>query len=145
MRALAIACLLAAGCSDGSDPVRSFDFGPFEIAPAQEISDQCVQISLHNSDPIYVNSVELTTGPGFHHSNWLFVPEHIFAGEDGTFVCDDRGYSEAVAAVFGGVLFAQSTQAPHEIQQFPEGVGSSCPIRTKIVARSTSSIPPTRP
>ena len=135
MRSLAIVCLLAAGCGSDSDAVKSFDFGTYDIAPNEEISDKCVQITLHNDEPIYVNSVELTTGPGFHHSNWLFVPEHVFAGEDGTFVCDDRGYSEAVAAVFGGVLFAQSTQAPHEIQQFPEGVAVKLPPRTKIVAQ----------
>jgi hypothetical protein len=132
---LAIAIVIAGCGGDETDAVKSYDFGPYEVAATEEISDKCVQITLHNTEPVYVNSVELTTGPGFHHSNWLFVPEHVFAGEDGTFVCDDRGYSEAVAAVFGGVLFAQSTQAPHEIQQFPEGVAVKLPTKTKIVAQ----------
>ena len=141
-RAIAIAgvcCGLAAGCfEDRLDPtaVRTFEFGPYTIAPGEEVIEDCVQITLGNSDgPVYVNSVELTTGPGFHHSNWLFVPEHIFPGEDGTFNCDSRGYNEAVAAVFGGVIFAQSTQAPHEVQAFPPGVAVKLPQNTKLVAQ----------
>jgi hypothetical protein len=84
---------------------------------------------------LFVNTVELTTGPGFHHSNWLFVPEHIFEGPDGTFDCDERGYSEAVAAAFGGVLFAQSTQLPHEVQAFAPGTAVRLPARTKLVTQ----------
>lgn len=77
----------------------------------------------------------LTTGAGFHHSNWLFVPEDVFPGPDGTFDCNERGYSEAIAAVFGGVLFAQSTQSPHEIQAFAPDVAVRLPARQKIVAQ----------
>ena len=39
------------------------------------------------------------------------------------------------AAIFGGVLFAQSTQAPHEIQRFPEGVVLKIPAHSKIVSQ----------
>jgi hypothetical protein len=123
----------AAACSDG--PPNSYDFGPFTVASGDEMMSDCVQISLHNDAPVYVNSVELTTGPGFHHSNWLYVPEHVFAGPDGTFKCRDRGYSEAVAAVFGGVLFAQSTQVAHEVQAFPPGVAVKLPAKTKLVGQ----------
>lgn len=139
---LGVICAVAVACSSSSEPtppidapVRSFDFGPFTVQAGEEVEDDCVQITLGNTEPVYVNQVELTTGPGFHHSNWLYVPEHIFAGEDGVFRCDDRDYNEAIAAVFGGVLFAQSTQAPHEIQQFPPGVAVKLPPRTKIVAQ----------
>jgi hypothetical protein len=134
---LALPALLAlsqvAACSDG--PPNSYDFGPFTVASGDEVMSDCVQISLHNDAPVYVNSVELTTGPGFHHSNWLYVPEHVFAGPDGTFKCRDRGYSEAVAAVFGGVLFAQSTQVPHEVQAFPPGVAVKLPPKTKLIGQ----------
>jgi len=82
-----------------------------------------------------VNQVELTTGPGFHHSNWFFVPENVFGGPDGTWKCDDRNYSEPAAAIFGGVLFAQSTQAPNETQAFPAGVALKIPPRHKIIAQ----------
>ena len=119
------------------DPLmpRSFDFGPFDVAPGEEINGDCVQLTLHNDDYLYINAVELTTGPGFHHSNWMFVPEHVFAGDDGTFTCTDRDFSEPVAAIFGGVLFAQSTQAPHELQQFPAGVVIKIPPHSKIVSQ----------
>jgi len=120
-------------CSD--DRPGSYDFGPYQIAANDEIESECVQISLHNTEPIYVNAVELTTGPGFHHSNWTYVPEHVFAGPDGKFDCYERGYSEAISAVFGGVLFAQSTQTPHEVQAFPPGTAVKLPPKTKLIAQ----------
>lgn len=132
--ALPLLALSLAACGDDG-PVRSYDFGPYTVRGGEEIVSDCVQISLRNTEPLYVNAVELTTGPGFHHSNWLYVPEHVLAGEDGTFNCDERGYSEPVAAVFGGVLFAQSTQVPHEVQAFPPGVAVKLPPRTKLVAQ----------
>jgi hypothetical protein len=133
--ALPLLALSLAACGGGDDRVRSFDFGPYTVQAGVEIESDCVQITLGNTAPIYVSSVELTTGPGFHHSNWLYVPEHVFAGPDGSFKCRDRGYSEAIAALFGGVLFAQSTQTPHEVQAFPPGVAVRLPPKTKIVAQ----------
>jgi hypothetical protein len=135
MRKLALSLLALWLGACGDDRVRSFDFGPYTVKSNDEIESRCVQISLHNKEPVYVNSVELTTGTGFHHSNWTYVPDHIFAGPDGDFDCDDRGYSEAIAAVFGGVLFAQSTQTPHEVQAFPPGVAVKLPPKTKIIAQ----------
>lgn len=132
-----LALLLVTSCSGSETEPRDriFSFGPYDVAPSEENMDLCVQISLRNTDYIYVNAVELTTGPGFHHSNWFFVPDGTFSGDDGTFVCDDRGWSEAIAALFGGVLFAQSTQAPHEVQQFPEGVVVRIPPQSKIMSQ----------
>jgi hypothetical protein len=127
--------LAACGGVDWSPGTHSFDFGPFRVDGGEEVVSDCVQISLHNPEPVYVNSVELTTGPGFHHSNWTYVPEHVYAGKDGVFDCDERGYSEAVSAVFGGVIFAQSTQAPHEVQAFPPGVIVKLPPRTKLIGQ----------
>lgn len=121
----------------GFDPTatRTLPFGPFTIAAQEEINNQCVQITLANPVAIYVSSVELTTGAGFHHSNWFFVPEQgAFDGPDGTYKCSDRNFNEPVAAIKGGVLFAQSTQAPHEVQAFPPGVVIKIPARSKIVA-----------
>jgi hypothetical protein len=130
--------LSIAACSDDIDwspGAHTFDFGPYTVKASEEIVSDCVQITLHNTEPVYVNAVELTTGPGFHHSNWTYVPEHVFAGPDGAFDCYERGYSEAIAAVFGGVLFAQSTQTPHEVQAFPPGVVVKLPPKTKIIAQ----------
>lgn len=115
--------------------MQTYAFGPFDVAAQQEDTSKCVQISLHNDKPVYVNTVELATGPGFHHSNWFFVPDHIFAGDDGTFTCKDRGFDIAVAAVTGGVFFAQSTQSEHEVQAFPAGMAIKLPEHTKLVAQ----------
>jgi hypothetical protein len=129
--------LVVAAC--GSDPAvapepRTFEFGPYPLAAGQEINSQCVSAALGNEEPLYINSVELTTGPGFHHSNWFWVPEEIFSGPDGTWKCSDRQYDEANAGIYGGVLFAQSTQAQHEVQAFPTGAAIVIPPHARIVA-----------
>jgi hypothetical protein len=127
-----LASVAACGSDDGT---TTYEFGPFHIEPSQEVDGSCVQISLNNDEYVNVNAVELTTGTGFHHSNWFYVPNTTFAGPDGTFNCDDRFFDQAAAAIFGGVIFAQSTQAPHEIQQFPEGHVVRVPPRHKLVAQ----------
>jgi hypothetical protein len=145
---LALATVLALAACGGTNPPaadepRAYPFGPFTIQPSQEISDQCVQITLNNDDVMYVNEVELDTGgPGFHHSNWMFVPASNpdtgaigpFDGPDGTFTCADRGFDQEVAALKGGVLFAQSTQAQHDVQKFPAGAVIQIPAHSKIVS-----------
>lgn len=136
VRVLVVGACLAA-CSDPAPPAttpQTFEFGPFELAPGQEINNQCVSVTLDNDAPIYVNAVELSTGPGFHHSNWFTVSEALFDGPDGTWPCAERGYDEAVIGIEGSVLFAQSTQAEHEIQRFPPGVALEIPPRSRIVA-----------
>src|SRR5512134_137659 len=94
LRLAALALALAA-CA-GDDGQHTYPFGPFEIANNQEVTGSCAQISLNNPDAAYVTSVELTTGPGFHHSNWFFVPETVFYGDDGTFDCSERSFNEAI-------------------------------------------------
>lgn len=126
--------LIACGDDPSAPPPQTFEFGPYALAPGQEINGQCVSVTLNNDEPIYVNAVELTTGPGFHHSNWFWVPEDIFTGPDGTWRCSERGYDEAVAGLYGGVLFAQSTQAQHEIQSFPPGAATVVPPHARILA-----------
>src|SRR5438128_168022 len=113
MRCRGPLALLIVVASCGTDaptsPVRSYAFGPFDIAPNEEISDRCVQITLHNDTDIYVNKVELTTGGAFHHSNWDFVPAEdpahgvvgVFPGPDGVFKCSDRNFDQAVGALKG--------------------------------------------
>jgi hypothetical protein len=136
LSAVAAASLLApalAAC--GGDGDHSYDFGPYRVAAGDEIVSECVQISLHNDAPVYVNTVELTTGPGFHHSNWTYIPDYFIPGPDGKFDCDERGYSELIAAVHGGVLFAQSTQVQHEVQAFPPGVAVKLPAHTKLIGQ----------
>ena len=125
-----------AACTGGgsADAPRTFTFGPYHLAPSQEIVDQCVSATLHNDKELAINSVELSTATGFHHSNWFFVPDNLYDGPDGTWPCGDRHFDQANAASSGGVLFAQSTQSPHEVQSFPKGVAIVVPPHSRIVA-----------
>ena len=145
MKALGILALLLAACgTEYSSPnaTQAYSFGPYTLQPSEEIADKCVQITLHNDQPLYINRVELATGPGFHHSNWVWVPAGdvnsgaigAFPGPDGTFTCADRNFDQSVAATKGGVLFAQSTQAQHEDQQFPTGAAIYIAPHAKLIA-----------
>ena len=113
---------------------HTYHFGPYALAAGQERDTQCVSVTLDNEQPMFVNEVSLTTGPGFHHSNWFWVPEGSYPGPDGIWRCSERGFDEPLAAAVGGVLFAQSTQAAAETQAFPAGVAIPIPPRSKIVA-----------
>lgn len=136
MRSLPLLVLAAcSGGPSGSAPApMTFTFGPYHLAPSEEVTDQCVSATLHNDTELYINSVALATATGFHHSNWFFVTDNIYDGPDGTWPCDERNFDQANAATHGGVLFAQSTQSPHEVQQFPDGVALVLPPHARIVA-----------
>ncbi len=108
-------------------------FGTYSLAPLEEI-EPCAQWTLNNEEPLYINTVTLANDGGFHHSNWLVVPEDRFVGEDGYFDCGDRGFSELQAAITGTVLFAQSTQSRYETQELPDGVVIKVPPRHKVIA-----------
>ncbi|HTR54515.1 MAG TPA: hypothetical protein VMJ10_27680 [Kofleriaceae bacterium] len=138
--------LFACGTDNGvnwNDP-QVLHFGPYSLDAEEEITTDCVQITLNNDTDLYINSVEFNSGPGFHHSNWFWVPESSFPGphwngknssaDDGTFTCTDRNFDQSVAALFGGVVFAQSTQAQHEDQQFPTGYAIKIAAHSKLVA-----------
>lgn len=133
------------GSSEGSgssstgepdDPNRAtivHSFGVLDLAPHEE-TQPCIQWTLHNEQPIYVQTVRLTNDGGSHHSNWFAVPEDTFPGEDGYFDCNARGFAEIDAAVAGTVLFAQSTQSRIDEQKLPEGVVVKIPPFHKVVA-----------
>lgn len=161
--ASALVLSLCAACGDGSSPPASFvpepepnpdppptmpsppvddvssatvahDFPVITLAPGQEIAADCVSWTLNNEQPLYVNSVTLANGGGYHHSNWFMVPEHAYPGPDGRFDCAERGFDENIASVIGGVLFAQSTQSFEEEQAFAPGVVVKIPPRHKVVS-----------
>jgi len=113
--------------------VQRHEFDDFELAAAEEIDGLCQSWTLGNETEIWVNAVELRTNGGYHHSNWLFAPDTEYAGPDGAWKCKERGYSELQAAVAGGVLFAQSTQAKRQVQKFPEGVAVRLPPHARII------------
>lgn len=146
--ALGVVCsvaLAACGTDHSATPPITFEFGPYTLQPQQDITTLCVQLTLNNEETLYINSVNLDTGLGFHHSNWLWVPVHVFPGphwngedsssslDDGTFTCTDRNFDQGVAALFGGVVTAQSTQSPNTTMKFPAGIDIAIPPHSKIV------------
>jgi hypothetical protein len=108
-------------------------FGFVDLAPHQE-TGPCVSWTLGNEQAIYVQVATISNDGWFHHSNWTVVPEESFAGPDGFWDCDERGFSQVVAAVSGTVLMAQSTQSFQEEQAFPPGIVVKIPPHHKIVA-----------
>ena len=106
-----------------------------DLPAGAELLDRCQSWTLNNADPLYVNTITMDAGPGWHHSNWLFVPDTQFIGPDGTFACGDRMFNELVAGLSrgSGVFFAQSTQATHEVQQFLPGAAYEIPPHSRVI------------
>ena len=104
------------------------------IGPGGEIVGQCRSWTLGNDEPIYLNAVELEQTELSHHSNWTYVPDDLYDGPDGIWTCSDRDYNQLTAALAGGVIYAQSTQAKREVQKFPDGVVVVIPPRSKIIS-----------
>ena len=121
------------GVEEAEHATLVHSFGVRSMAPFAE-SEPCAQWTLNNEHEVYVNTVTLVNDGGFHHSNWMAVPETKFAGPDGFFDCNERGFTELDAAVSGTVLFAQSTQSRSEVQQLPPGVVVKIPPHHKIIA-----------
>lgn len=134
MRLLGALALVAACTSSDPSAKQKYSFGPFSIAAGEEVTGRCVQIDLHNANDLYINTIDLDTGPGFHHSNWFFIPEHFYADQPGVFDCDETAIT-VTAAVNGGVLFAQSTQLAQQTQSFPEGAAIHIPPHSKLLAQ----------
>jgi hypothetical protein len=109
-------------------------FPAIDLDVGAERLDDCQAWTLNNDEPIYVTAVTMDAGPGWHHSNWMFVPDTLFPGDDGTFRCRDRMFDELSAALGGGgVFFAQSTQSTHEEQRFEPGAAYMIPAHARIV------------
>ena len=82
---------------------------------------------------IWVNAVELDAGRGLAPLQLDLRPRHQYDGPDGVWDCTDRSYDQLSAAVAGGVLYAQSTQATHEVQKFPDGAAVRIPPYSRII------------
>ena len=146
--ALVLVCTTTAGCSDdgggdgGSgpsdpsflDPIEH-DFPAVPLQPGEEITSLCLSWSIGNEAPLFVNGVTMHAGPGWHHSNWFYVPEGTFPVDDGVWPCSDAGFNQLAAAQAGGVLFAQSTQATDETQTFPQGAALEIPPASVVVSQ----------
>lgn len=108
-------------------------FTEFTTAAGEEVKGLCQSWTLENDQELWVNTVELVQNEQSHHSNWTFVPEDRYPGADGVWRCSERNYDQLSAAVAGGVLYAQSTQATREVQKFPDGAAVRIPPRSKII------------
>ena len=69
-----------------------------------------------------MNAVEMRADPGWHHSNWMFVPEVRFRGDDGTWDCDEREFNEVSAALSGGGTVGRAYEAAAARRQDWSGV-----------------------
>jgi hypothetical protein len=138
---VALAALVLASCGTDADstPDVTLRFGPWVQAKGSEDPDLCVAATLHNNKPLFINSVSMAAAPGLHHSNWMWVPDNdAFDFPEGSFKCSQgdgtHPFDQQIAGVFGGVLFAQSTQATSEVQQFPTGAVIEIPPHSRVVA-----------
>lgn len=120
-------------CAALEGEARAHEFAEFTTEPGQEVLGLCQSWTLDNDTEIWVNAVELEQNEMSHHSNWTFVPEDEFDGPDGVWDCDERNYDQLSAAIKGGVLYAQSTQADREVQKFPAGAAVRIPARSRII------------
>jgi hypothetical protein len=111
---------------------RAHDFPMQTIAAGSELLRMCRSWTLNNDEDLWLVGVELTQDELSHHSNWTFAPDTRFPGSDGIWPCADRGYDQLSAAIAGGVIYAQSTQADHEVQVFPEGAAVRIPAHSTI-------------
>src|SRR6185503_4198173 len=124
------------GQDAGSDTetVLRHTFQAVDMEPGQEITTLCQSWTIGNDQPLYVNSVRALNGGGWHHSNWVIVPDTIYDGPDGTWPCNERGFTQVGAGTQGGaVLFAQSTQATDEEQRFPRGAAIVLPAHVRVI------------
>lgn len=123
-----------AAIAPAPEAMLAHTFPAVDLAVGDERLDLCQAWTLNNDEPIYVDSVTMDAGPGWHHSNWMWVPDTEFAGDDGTFPCRDRQFDELAAALAGGgVFFAQSTQATHEVQSFEPGAAFLVPPHARVI------------
>jgi len=117
----------------GGEPL-SHTFPDNTTPSGGEIVGMCRSWTLNNETELWINAVELSQDEVSHHSNWMFVPEDEFDGPDGIWPCQERDYSQLAAALAGGVVYAQSTQASHEVQKFPDGAGYRIPPHARIIS-----------
>lgn len=112
----------------------SHTFPDQTTTPGQEVLGLCRAWTIDNDTDLWVSAVELTQSELSHHSNWVFVPDTVYDGPDGIFDCGDRSYDFYKGVGYGGLLYAQSTQASHEVQHFAGGAAIHVPAHARIVS-----------
>jgi len=114
-------------------PDLTHTFDEMTVGPGEEVIARCQSWTLGNDAPLFVRAVTAANEGAFHHSNWIWVPENLYTGPDGTWPCSERGFDQILAGAVGGVFFAQSTQSRTDTQSFPEGVAFEVPARSRII------------
>jgi len=122
-------------CTALSGTTWIHEFPDMTTQAGEEFTDLCRSWTLNNEEEIWVNAVQLEQNEFSHHSNWMYVPDDKFDGPDSTiWPCEERGYEQLLAALYGGVLYAQSTQAPHEVQKFLGNAAVRIPPHSRIIS-----------
>lgn len=136
VRLLVPICLAAAGCSDGAGDRANLvehEFPAAHLEAGEEVTGLCLSWRLDNEQPLFVNSVRMEADTGWHHSNWFYVPAGTFPVDDGLWDCAGE-FDQITAALAGGVLFAQSTQATDETQSFADGAAIEIPPHSVVIS-----------
>ncbi len=119
--------------SDADEIDLTHEFPTVDVGAGDERVDECWSWTLGNEEMLYVSAVHVQVEGGIHHSNWTFSPDDLWRADDGVWQCSDHEFNTAIAAGYGGVLYAQSTQVDEETQQFPPGFALPIPPRSRIV------------
>lgn len=112
------------------------DVSTLTVASGMEEEDTCQSWTLNNPTELWVNTIAQSNDGGYHHANWFFVPDDQFKLPDGTWSCSQNNFTELVAALEGGYLFALSTQSQTETQQLPRGSAIRIPPYSRIIGSS---------
>jgi hypothetical protein len=134
--------LAATACGeDRCDPtseacVFEHDISTMSVAPGVEEEDTCQSWTLNNPTELWVTSITQHNDGAYHHANWFFVPDDQFALPDGLWTCSENNFSEVVAGLLGGYLFALSTQSQDETQALPAGSAIRIPPYSRIIGSS---------
>lgn len=135
--------LALVGCSshDKCDPTKEAcrieaDVSTMTVPAGHEDEDTCQSWTLNNPTELWVNQITQHNDGGYHHANWFFVPDDQFTVPDGLWKCSDQNFSELVAALIGGYLFALSTQSHDEVQTLPTGSAIRIPPYSRVIGSS---------
>jgi hypothetical protein len=141
-RAVCVVLVLGtAGCETPCDPVIEActlerDVSTITIAAGREDEDTCQSWTLNNPTELWVSGVTQRNDGAYHHANWFFVPDDQYALPDGSWSCRDNMFSELSASLFGGYLFALSTQSREEAQELPAGNAIRIPPYSRLIGAS---------
>ncbi|HWO24914.1 MAG TPA: hypothetical protein VNO30_39500 [Kofleriaceae bacterium] len=134
----------AAGCgsSDGPcDPMAEACtlervVSSIDVPAGVEDEDTCQSWTLNNPTELWVSGITQENDGAYHHANWYFVPDNLFALPDGAWSCSEHDFSELAAALVGGYLFALSTQSQAESQALPAGSAIRIPPYSRVIGSS---------